>query len=239
MTQEISIHQVREDRVAGTQEGADLIVLPGPCTYILSSSSLPSLIVAPLSTYMLGTIVIHCHISLSSSLLGILQMRSATPVSGKNISLSCLGDGEPIDNAALHSQWQAVRWCVMIIVSRFCLAWTLLYCDLSILNECLAVFHNLSLLLLRNTLQAWPILLFQEYTQVSKPCGGRGLHPSKQPACVHHRVTGKICWAWEHERQLLITEIWGDVFTEEKKKKKPEPELLASSLGRLIKCQIS
>lgn len=39
MTQEVSIHQVQADWVAGAQTGADLTVLPGPSPYILSSSS--------------------------------------------------------------------------------------------------------------------------------------------------------------------------------------------------------
>lgn len=38
MTQEISIHQVRADWVAGAQEGADPTVLSGPSPYILSCS---------------------------------------------------------------------------------------------------------------------------------------------------------------------------------------------------------
>lgn len=112
MTREISIHQVQADWEAGAYEAADLTVLPGPCAYILSSSScligqLPCWL-----TYTPGCIVIHCHMSLTATLLGVLffllQKQSDTPVSRENICPCHVW--EPIQSPALQSKWKAVGY---------------------------------------------------------------------------------------------------------------------------------
>lgn len=111
MTHEISIHHRR----VHSSEATDLLILPGPRTYILSSStsrpigSLPCLL-----TYMPATVVTHCHCPNTASPLLAFFFRSMQTLSalvpGPNIhprhvfgGLVCPGSGSIAQNFYMSS----------------------------------------------------------------------------------------------------------------------------------------